>query len=411
LPVHFLKKPLVESRIFMPFPKFTLPLVPYNISVNRCPVSRHKATHRFLIVKFGANGDLLMTTPLLTALRRSYPDAHITWLVEHSNIQGIDANPHVDEIISWDGGYWQGMLSSRWKNWFREGRWVGLRWLGNALAMTYKLRQRRYDTFISFHPEQWPSLVFGASATHSIGVFESGPIQTKAMSDYRRLYQTSLDRPALPAHRTDIHLLPLKALEIPNPDDKCMVLGYTEEDVVSVENFLAANNLKEPFIIIAPLTTWMSRNWPEERFAELGDRLARDTGCRVVMIGSPKERSIVEQIAARMETNPVRAAGLFGFRGMAALIARASVLVSGDTGPMHVAAAVGTPYVALFGPTPVLGRAPLVGVGVSLMHPVPCGPCDQSVCPNGGKDHMLCMRLIAVDEVVNAIAQFLPVPV
>ena len=82
------------------------------------------------------------------------------------------------------------------------------------------------------------------------------------------------------------------------------------------------------------------------------------------------------------------------FRQMAALIARAPALVSGDTGPMHVAAAVGTPFVALFGPTPADGRAPLAGRGTVLLHPVPCGPCDQKVCPNKDEDQMRCMRLI-----------------
>jgi ADP-heptose:LPS heptosyltransferase len=395
----------------MSFPQFISPLNPENLPIQRCPVSRKHATQRILIMRLGSQGDIVMGTPLLAALRQAYPNAYLTWMVEYSSREAIDANPFIDELIIWDGGFWKELLSERWKNMLNREQWLGLTWLRTALKFRHKIRRRSYDVFVNFHGEQWPTITRNVGAKTRIGIFEYFASIDGRQPKNENLYTGIFHAADLAAHRTDVHLWPLKTLGLPEPTDKSIFLGYTAEDAASVDVFLTECGIIGRFIVVAPLTTWVSRNWPEERFAELGDRLARDTGCRVVMIGSPKERSIVEQIAARMETNPVRAAGLFGFRGMAALIARASVLVSGDTGPMHVAAAVGTPYVALFGPTPVLGRAPLVGVGVSLMHPVPCGPCDQSVCPNGGEDHMLCMRLITVDEVVNAIAQFLPVPV
>ena len=90
------------------------------------------------------------------------------------------------------------------------------------------------------------------------------------------------------------------------------------------------------------------------------------------------------------------------FRQLAALIDRSALVVSGDTGPMHMAAALGTPYVALFGPTSPQWYAPLAGRGIALSHPVPCGPCDQKVCRNEAQDHR-CMRLITVPEVLAAV--------
>jgi heptosyltransferase-2 len=87
---------------------------------------------------------------------------------------------------------------------------------------------------------------------------------------------------------------------------------------------------------------------------------------------------------------------------MGALLARALLLVSGDTGPMHAAASIGTPYLALFGPTPTQDRVPLVGTGRAVFHRVPCGPCDKKRCGNTGEDVLRCLRLITVDEALTA---------
>jgi ADP-heptose:LPS heptosyltransferase len=120
-----------------------------------------------------------------------------------------------------------------------------------------------------------------------------------------------------------------------------------------------------------------------------------------------KERAAVEGIADRMAQRPVVAAGAMTFRQAAALLDRAALVVSGDTGPMHAAAALGTPYLALFGPTAPQWYGPLSGNGLKLFHPVPCGPCDKKRCPNQGDDFERCMRLLTVDEVLNAALSLL----
>jgi ADP-heptose:LPS heptosyltransferase len=122
----------------------------------------------------------------------------------------------------------------------------------------------------------------------------------------------------------------------------------------------------------------------------------------LICSGRPEEKDPVTTLAATMNPRPLVSAGNLTFRQMSALIARAALVISGDTGPMHVAAAVNTPYLALFGPTPVDGRAPLTAIGKCIAHDVPCGPCDQKTCGNIGEKFMLCMRLITVDEVLDA---------
>ena len=382
-------------------PEFCSPLVPCNLPVHRCPVAREDASHRILIMRTGAFGDILMGTPLLAALREAYPNAHLTWLAVHSEVQAIDANPYIDEFIRWDGSYWKKML--------RSGLYPF--WLARALSFRKALRAKNYNIFVSFQPEEWPLLVEAIQPKVSIGIFDTFRQFNKDKSTSRNVaaYTHSFTEADLPLHRSDQYLLPLRVLRIPDPANKRMQMGFTTEDARMVKDFLQAQGVSESqtLVILAPMTTWQSRCWPAERYAQLGSQLTIHYGCAIAVIGSahPKEQEAIAKIIARMPGKTLNAAGVLTFRQMSALVARASVLVSGDTGPMHVAAAVGTPAVSLFGPTPVDGRAPLVRYGRILFHTVPCGPCDQKICPNRGADHMLCMNLITVEEVVAAISK------
>ncbi|MGI4789444.1 MAG: glycosyltransferase family 9 protein [Janthinobacterium lividum] len=343
-----------------------------------------------------------MATPLLTALRRAYPLAHLTWVVEHSAADSLAANPHIDELLIWDSRYWRSMARTR-----------GISWLAYALQMKAELRRRCYDTLISFQPEEWPTLLTGTGAAATIGVFDTfrqftGDAKT---SSYARRYTNAFTFGDLPEHRTDQYLLPLQALGLPPSDDKQMVLGFTADDAAAADDFLKQQGYVEEqmLVVLAPMTTWTSRNWPAENYVQLGDALTKQ-GHQVAVISSPspKEREAVSHIAGQMRTMPIFAPGSLSFRQMAALTARASLVISGDTGPMHVAAAVGTPYLALFGPTPVLGRAPLAGRGLSLAHAVPCGPCDKEFCTQTDTNYLRCLKLITVEEALAATEQLLP---
>ena len=354
-------------------------------------------------MRLGAHGDILMGTPLLAALRAHYPQAHLTWLVEYKERDAIEANSDLDEVLLWDSSYF--------KRFLRRGNFP--LWLLRAWQLRAELRRRRYDVFVSLQPEEWPLLLRGVGAATTIGIFDTFRqfAGSEKTSPYAKLYTHAYAFPDLPEHRTDQYLLPLQALNVPAPSDKRMRMGFTAEDGGAAEAFLRTSGFEagRPFAVLAPMTTWPSRCWPPERFAKLGDLLSARAGCDVVLIGSPREseREAVAAIAARMKTPPAQAAGALTFRQMAALIARSVALVSGDTGPMHVAAAVGTPYVALFGPTPVAGRVPLAGRGRALMHPVPCGPCDQKVCPNPPETFLRCMKLLTVEEVFETVSELL----
>lgn len=382
-------------------PKFVSPFLPCNVAVNRSSVPREAATLRILIMRVGAYGDILMGTPLLAALRRAYPNAHLTWMVEHSQVEAIDANPYIDELIVWDGSYWKRMV--------RLGLYPA--WIVRGLRFARNLHACHYDVFISFQPEEWPLLVRGVGAQTSIGVFDTFRRYYRARRTSRntRLYTHAYAHPHLPAHRIDQYLLALDALGLPSLVPKTMSMGFTAQDKDDAQEFLRRAGCADTneVIVLAPMTTWPSKCWPAERYAQLGDLLARRAGRRIVLVGAGRERDTVAAIAAQMSTPPIIAAGDLSFRQMAALLARAQLVVSGDTGPMHVAAAVGTPFIALFGPTSAAWYGPQEARGVALSHLVPCGPCDQKFCPNTNGDYLRCLRLITVDEAWQAAERLL----
>ena len=383
--------------------KFIAPLMPCNLPVRRCPVARKDASKRILIMRLAAHGDVLMGTPLLAAIRDAWPDAHLTWIVGPDARGAIEAHPDVDEILLWQTDYWTRRL--------RKGRPLFYPvWAFRARALRRALKANAYDVFLSLQPEEFPGFVACVAAPLTIGVFDTFRQfhNAAATSPYARCYTHSFTATDLPEHRIDQYLLPLRALGLPPPVDKRMRMGFTAEDAQTADLFLASQGLPagKPFVTLAPMTTWPSRCWLADRYVALGDALAR-SGHPVVLIGSAQERAAVAEIGALMQSPPIVATGVLSFRQMAALLARSAALVSGDTGPMHVASAVGTPFVSLFGPTPVAGRAPLAGRGVALMHPVPCGPCDQKVCPNTGEDFMRCMKLLTVAEVLSAVKALL----
>jgi len=375
-------------------PRFFAPLIPCNLPVRRCPVGRAEASCRIIIMRAGAFGDILMATPVLASLRRAYPDSHITWIVENMEHEAIDASPYIDEILCWDSAYWKRMIRN-----VQYPLW-GMR----AWMFWRELKARRYDVFISFQPEEWPLLLLGTGAAVSIGIFDTFKRYYGAARNrhYQRLYTHPYAEPRLPAHRIDQYLLALQALGLPQAEPEPMSMGYTSEDAFVAEDFLRSQGCVsgQDFVALAPMTTWPTKCWPADRYVALGDALARRHGCRIVLVGSAKERPALEEIAARMETAPVVMAGELSFRQAAALLDRAALLVSGDTGPMHVASALGTPQIALFGPTSPDWYGPRSDRALVMAHPVPCGPCDRKVCRNTDSLH-LCMRLLIVEEVLE----------
>jgi heptosyltransferase-1 len=366
---------------------------PVNLVEDRCRKPLNEAARRILIVRLGAFGDVLMGTPLIKALRLAYPDAWLTWVVEEKTMDVLYANPYLDELLLWHGGEMSGkggphrLLSLPFKR----------------AALRRELRKRCFDTFISFQAEELLDLTRSVNARKKIGFFDY--FHTSKASDFERsvaqsLFTDVISKEDHPTHKTQQYLSVLDRLDIERPADLHMDLGFTSEDENSVSDFLVRNGLasNDPYIVFAPLTNWQTRNWPLDRFAQLADALDQKFDVPIVVIGSRDQAPSIEMIQKKSQRQLIAAAGVFGFRQVAALIHRSMLLVGGDSGPMHAAAAVNTPFVAIFGATPVDVLAPVSNNGLTISRDVSCGPCYQTTCMNA--DHpLLCLDLIEVNDV------------
>ena len=335
---------------------------------------------RILVIKLSAAGDVVLITPSLRALRQRFPQAHITVLVGREHGELLNRCPYVDDLISFDRR--------------REGTPFGL------LRTAKRLRSAQADLVVDFQNNRishWLGALSGAP--HRYGF--SGRKWSWLLSHAA----TEPDRPVPPVDH-QFRLLQLLGIQDPG---KQLELWPGPGDEARVEELLKEAWIAEsqPLVAVHPGSRWPSKRWPAERYVELIDRLALLSKARVVLTGSEQERPLCEQIQRAAKSKPFVAAGMTSLNEMAALMRRSRVLIGGDTAPLHMAAAAGTPVVALFGSTDPLRHAPPAARKKILKTELPCSPCYRGVCPRGGAGHMECMKRITTEEVARAVADFL----
>ncbi|MDA8138410.1 MAG: glycosyltransferase family 9 protein, partial [Desulfobacteraceae bacterium] len=307
-----------------------------------------------LIVKLSAIGDVVHTLPALNAIRRHYPQAHISWLVEEAAADLVLGHPALDEV-----------LVSRRKTWIKGLK--SLQWRSHLKALTAflgTLRNRRYDLLFDFQFSLKGAVLIALThADRKIG-FDRG------LEHQERSYLVLNER--IPAVSMEIHalergLLMLNAVGIVS-DRIEYRLPTTSEHQRQAKELLSRSGLSadQPYAAINPMAKWESKLWIPERFAAVADTLQKDYKLPVIFTGAPEDRLYIDAILGNMQTKAPNLAGQTSLLVLAALLQKATVMVTTDTGPMHIAAAVETPCVALFGPTapwrtgpygPEIGRA------------------------------------------------------
>jgi len=338
-----------------------------------------------LIVKTSAIGDVIHTLPALNALRRKYPAARIDWLVEEAAADLVIGHAALDSV-----------LVSRRKAWVRDlkqGRFLdACRGFGDFVK---RLRATEYDLLIDFQGLLKSGLfVWLAKAKRKVGF-------GKGMEHAEGSY-IFLNEPILPVnmdqHAAIRELLLLKAIGVES-EDVVFGLPVTYEQRENVGQLLAAEGVDsaKPLVAINPMTTWETKHWRNERFARVADHLL-NKGMAVVFSGGPQDVRGIEEIRAAMTGKAASLAGKTTLKDLAALYERVAVLVTTDTGPMHIAAAVGTPVIALFGPTAPWRTGPFGSGHRILRAEIDCSPCLKKHCDH---EHE-CMEQITVDQVVQA---------
>jgi lipopolysaccharide heptosyltransferase I len=340
---------------------------------------------KILIVKTSAIGDVIHTLPALNALRRNYPHARIDWLVEEAAADLVIGHKAIDTV-----------LVSRRKSWVRDlkqGK-VLAAWRGFA-DFVKRLRATEYDLLIDFQGLLKSGIFVGlARAGRKVGF---GRGMEHAEGSY-----IFLNEPIPPVdmdqHALIRELLLLKAIGI---ESEAVVFDLPVGEVQreKIGQMLEAEGIDpaSPLVAINPMTTWETKHWRNERFARVADQLL-NRGLAVVFSGGPQDVRDIEDIRAAMSGKAANLAGRTTLKDLAALYERADALITTDTGPMHLAAAAGTPVVALFGPTAPWRTGPFGSGHRILRAELACSPCLKKHCDRGHE----CMEQITVDQVVQA---------
>jgi heptosyltransferase-1 len=344
-----------------------------------------------LIVKLSAIGDVLHTLPAVNALRVHYPEARITWVVEESAAALVEGHPALDRVLVSRRKRWVKALLSRDR--CREA-------LREIRGFIRALRDTRYDLVIDFQQLLKSGVIVALARGRVKAGFGPG-MQHMEMSYLflnRRIPRVSMEHHALLRN-----LMLIGALGVPT-SEVAYRLPVDGADRKEVERILKREGIaqRRRLVAVNPVAQWETKLWPNRRFAALADRLAREYGADIVFTGGPDDRPIVADIVSRMAMPAVDLAGQTTLRTLAALFQRARLVISTDTGPMHLAAAVGTPVVAVFGPTAPWRTGPFgPGHTVVRLGP-PCSPCFKRTCPRG--DH-LCMAGLGLDAVLKEVVR------
>lgn len=338
-------------------------------------------------------GDVVFTTPIPRALRRVFPDARLTYLVEPAAAPVVEGNPHLDDVIV-------------------VPRTRGLKRVLDDLALARRLRARRFDVVLDLHGGPRSSwLTWATGAPQRIGYDVHG----RAWQYTRRVHRP---RQLQPRHSVVNQWDLLQAIEgwpagAPDPARDAVEMPVDRAaDQRIAERLRAAGVADRHAIVVLHVSAGNPfRRWPEAAFARVAADLASaDEGRRLILSSGPSDRLAADRIAAsaRARLGPMLADRVLDFGDinlpeLRALIGRSALFIGGDTGPLHIAATTTTPVVGVYGPTLPARSAPwrdpqAVTESVEV-EGLPCRPCEQRTCEPGD---FRCLTRIDSETVIAA---------
>jgi heptosyltransferase-1 len=323
---------------------------------------------RILIIKPSAIGDVVHALPILALLRKRWPGARISWLVTPACAGLLDNHPMLNEVIRFDrrgfGAAWRNPLVL-WRL-FRFGA---------------QLRKKRFDLVIDLQ-----------------GLFRSGWLASRTRAPVRIGFANAREfAPMFYTHRVPIDSVEQHAIDRylkiagalgceTSPVEFPFAVG--EADRAQVAQWLPAGNR---YAVLLPGTNWATKRWPVERFAAVVAPLRERMGLKVVVAGAGEDAALAARIPSDLNL-----VGKTNLAQLVALLERAALVIANDSGPMHIAAALGRPLVALYGPTNPVRTGPYQREESVLRLDIPCSPCYSRSC-----SHQSCLRWLGVDAVVG----------
>jgi heptosyltransferase I len=336
------------------------------------------ALTNILIVKLSAIGDVVHALPVSYALKKCFPASHITWVVEKPAYDLLTNNPYIDEIIIFD--------KPRFKS--LAGLWQ------SAPNFVRLLRSRRFDVALDLQ-----AIFKGAAIAYLSGAPERLVYcNTRELSHIlsRRVCGENRN-----GHVVERYLDVVRALGC-TVDKAVFPLVITEGEAAAAQAIAsqAGLNVSQPYILLSPGANWPNKRWPTRFFAALAAKLD-GAGVIPVLTGGPGDRALAAEIQAAAHIPLVDLTGKTSLKQLAYLIKEGRAFVGGDTGPMHLAAALATPVIALHGPTDTIRNGPYGSGHKALVTARDCVGCWKRQCPKG----LDCLEGITVDAVIAAVGE------
>ncbi len=336
---------------------------------------------RALFIRFGGMGDILLATPSVRAVALAFPGIAIDFVVGGGMTDALSGHPNVREILTFDK------------------RGVDSR-LDHFLPFLVKIARKRYDLVVNLHPSAKSYLMAAASGAKTRLTFEK---RMEVRADTGRV-----------AHAVDDFAKELKPLGIDSVPDRALDFPIPSAAHARVADLLAEMGVAESdkLLVINPAASRPLNRWPLERFSEVAAFWAEQPGVKVAITGAPPafktvmdgldEVSLAREVAA---ANPriLNLAGRLSVKEFGALLARADTLLTCDTGPMHIGAALGTPLAVLSGAADPDRTGPLTANSTVLIErQLSCVPCRDRICRRGD---MLCMSSLTTQNVIAAVGE------
>ena len=332
---------------------------------------------KILIIRNDGIGDLLNSTPAIAMLRQNYADAEITVLAQPLNAPILVGNPDIDRVLIFDRANEHRRLRDR-------------------LRFYQNLRRKKYDLVVAMRTASWCNLAALLSgAKYRLGRYQKrfkGTLTHPWRGRYKKGEVHEVDR--------NLDLVQL----ICNGDRyRRLVLNLRDDEIEGTRQLLTDWEIApNDFLVgIHPGGSSFDKRWPEDNYAQVADALVREYAAKILILRGPDEAELERNLQSTMQSESIiHAPG--SIRELTALINRCNLFVCNDSGPMHIAAALDVPTVAIFGPTDHVAWKPLSDAATIVRRDMPCWPCSAHKCKIGWE----CTKKLAVNTVWNQVEQW-----
>ncbi len=329
---------------------------------------------KILVVTLSNIGDVVLTLPVIGALRENFKDATIDVVAGPRATELFEADPRIGKLYVYD-------KSST---------------LASKIMLLARLRRNRYDLLVDLR-----NSLFGLFAGARFSPAEAGLCNKKPKGGTGKV-----------CHKIDEHLAKIrdlapffeKGLDLA-ADGGPYPVWIGREDSERASRLLTEKGIlsDDKYICVSPGAKSHIKRWREDGFAGACDMLIDAFKVKIMFVGDASDKEICEKILAKMRNYAVSAAGLTNLRELAYIIKRSQLLVTNDSAPLHIAGSVGTPAVAIFGPTDSRKYGPRPGAGSAVFKELHCSPCETALC----RYNLECMKAVSADEVFDAAKKIL----